>query len=241
MDNKVILITGKNHEMNISLAKNLVSQKIKVACCVYSQDLPLYLEFENKTDVQVFKCDFKNEDELMALERQVEENFGMVDSIIFTQNEQLQKSFLEIDEEEWDYVYHSALQDYFFLVKTFTQSMISKKKPCKVICISTTSSIIPRVNASCYSSAFAAQSLLDACLALELGKYDISFNSICINSKEQVHTYVKNGIRHNQVLTAFISIEQLTDIVLSLLLDPWNALTGKKIVLDSGEILGDLN
>jgi len=241
MNEKIVLIAGKNHEINSALASHLGSQNFKIAYCMDENDPFSYQESENSNNLLVFRCNFKSEEEMNKMKDQVLNSFGRVDYVVFTQKEQIQKSFLNIEEEEWDTIYQTALQDYFFLVKTFTKWMMAEKIPGKVVCISNTSSIVPREKISCYASAFAAQVLLDSSLALELGKKNISVNSICINSQEQFKAYELNGIPHNQELTTFVSIEDLTNIIPSLFSNTWNAMTGKKIILDSGEILGDLN
>lgn len=241
MNEKIVLIAGKNHEINSALASHFVPQNFKIAYCIDEKDPFSYQKPENSTDILVFRCDFASEEEIRKMKDQVLHSFGKVDYLVFTQKEQLQESFLNIEEEEWDAIYQIALQDYFFLVKVFTEWMIAEKIAGKVICISNTSSIVPREKISCYASAFTAQGLLDSSLALELGAKNISVNSICINSKDQFEVYELNSIPHNQELTTFVSDENLANIILSLFSSAWNAVTGKKIIVDSGEILGDLN
>jgi NAD(P)-dependent dehydrogenase (short-subunit alcohol dehydrogenase family) len=240
MDEKIVLITGKNHEINVSLAEKLISQNIKVAYFIDEKDSFRDPRLSDSNKSRVFRCDFNKEEELEKARDKINETFGKVDRIIFSQKERIQKPFLQIEEDEWDYVYQTTLQDYFFLVKIFTETMVAQGIHGKILCISNTSCVVPRKKISCYSSAFAAQALLDSSLSIELAKRNITLNTICINSEEQFEEYDKNDITHNDSLQPFVTMETLEKIVLSLFSDIWNELTGKKILVDSGEILGDI-
>lgn len=237
MDKKVVVISGQNRTINLALAENLLKHDFNVAYCEDNK-VKLVNEMKQNEKLKIFSIDFSDKEQLENAMESIVRKFGKIGSVIFTNEEKIQGPFLSITEEDWEKIYQTTLLEYFLQMQVFSSYFIETKTPGKMISISSTSSIIPRNGLSCYSTNLAAQNFLNYCLALELARYGITINSMFINSEEQFNNYDREKIRHNKNITPFISLSDLSNYVMFMLSESCNSMTGKEIIIDSGEILG---
>jgi NAD(P)-dependent dehydrogenase (short-subunit alcohol dehydrogenase family) len=240
MNGKVFLIFGQNTQLNSLLTESLSKQGAKVIQITDDENV-LSVIFKNDKVIQGGKFDGKSEFDILSMVTTIYDYYGSVDYIIHTNKEEFHKSFIDIDNYTWDEIFEVNLKRFFFIIRSITALMIENGKNGRIINISSTSGMIPRINMSCLAPSLAGQMFLCCSLALELAKFNITINNLCINTKEMYDSFVNNEIRYNKMLTQFVSIPDIIDAIGFLLSDAGYSITGKNILLDGGELIGGYN
>jgi len=155
----------------------------------------------------------------------------------------------EITEDDWDYVIDSNLKGTFLPCKAVVPIMI-KQSYGRIVNIAGTSGLRGYLNRAAYSSSKWAVRGLTRTLALEVGKYNVTVNTICpgvvegrrmsnIISKKAVKWNVTNKDVHDKytgemALGRFSLPEDIAHAALFLVGEGGRQITGHDIIVDGG-------
>jgi NAD(P)-dependent dehydrogenase (short-subunit alcohol dehydrogenase family) len=89
------------------------------------------------------------------------------------------KLMLDVEDDEWDFVFNVNLRAVFTLSKIFAKKQIAKKKKGHIVTISSQASKIGEYGNGVYSISKCGVNMLTQVLGLELAEHNISVTAVC--------------------------------------------------------------
>ncbi len=235
LENKVIIVTGASSGIGQSCCEQLLKMKSKV--------IGFDLNKSNITNNQYkhYTVDIINEEQIKQHINEIAISFGKIDGLvnaagIFTNN----KPFYELDTNLWNKVISINMTGTFVVSKYVSKEMI-KNKNGKIVNISCIRSSIFKNNMAEYAASKGGISSLTSVMALDLAPYNIQVNAVAPGFiytgmtakafdqptiKKQSEELIPNG----RIGTP----EDISSVILFLLSDMSNYVTGTTIFADGG-------
>jgi NAD(P)-dependent dehydrogenase (short-subunit alcohol dehydrogenase family) len=150
------------------------------------------------------------------------------------------KPFPEISLAEWDKVIATNLTGTFLMSKYVSQKMIEKQKG-KIVNISCIRSRVVNQNMAEYAASKGAIVALTAAMAVDLAKYNIQVNSVApgttyseITEKKYSNPDLRKERESQIPMKRIANPTEIANVVLFLLSDLANYVTGETIFVDGG-------
>ena len=211
MDKKIILVTGASRGIGREIAKILAKDgNIIIANYNKSEEKAIELKNELKNcgiEIDVFKCDVSNRNEVKSMVDFVIKKYGKIDVLINNAGVDSEKMFIDITDEDWNYIMNNNLYSVFCCTQEVIKYMINQKSGS----IINISSIYGTSGGSCdvhYSASKAAINGMTKALAKEYGLSNIQVNAIApgailtdmtANIKKEDWEEVKSEIPLNRI------------------------------------------
>lgn len=181
MNKKVIIVTGASKGIGREIAK-ILSQDGNIVIANYnkSEDKAIQLKNEMKQlgfEIDIFKCDVSKREEVKAMINFVITKYGKVDVLINNAGVDAEKMFVDITDEDWDYIMKNNLYSVFCCTQEVIRYMINQKSGS----IINISSIYGTSGGSCdvhYSASKAGINGMTKALAKEYGLSNIRVNAV---------------------------------------------------------------
>lgn len=181
MEKKVIIVTGASRGIGREIAKTLAREgNTVIANYNNSQEKAEQLKNEllaEGIEIDIFKCDVSNREEVKSMVDFTINKYGRIDVLVNNAGVDREKLFVDITDEEWDYIMKNNLYSVFCC----TQEVIKYMLPQMSGSIINISSIYATNGGACdvhYSSAKAGINGMTKALAKEFGLSNIRVNSI---------------------------------------------------------------
>lgn len=178
---KVVIVTGASRGIGRQIAKILaIKGNIVIANYNKSEKEALRLKQEVEEEgreIELFKADVSNVEEVKNLVKFVIDKFGGIDVLVNNAGISQFKVFTDITDTDWDEMIRNNLSSVFYMTREVVPFMVREKEGC----IINISSIWGQVGASCESHYAVSKAGVDALtksLAKELGPSNIRVNSI---------------------------------------------------------------
>lgn len=178
---KVVIVTGASRGIGRQIAKTLaIKGNIVIANYNKSEKEALILKQEVEEEgreIELFKADVSNVEEVKNLVKFVIDKFGRIDVLVNNAGISQSKVFTDITDTDWDEMIRNNLSSVFYMTREVVPFMVREKEGC----IINISSIWGQVGASCESHYAVSKAGVDALtksLAKELGPSNIRVNSI---------------------------------------------------------------
>ena len=178
---KVVIVTGASRGIGRQIAKTLaIKGNIVIANYNKSEKEALILKQEVEEEgreIELFKADVSNVEEVKNLVKFVIDKFGRIDVLVNNAGISQFKVFTDITDTDWDEMIRNNLSSVFYMTREVVPFMVREKEGC----IINISSIWGQVGASCESHYAVSKAGVDALtksLAKELGPSNIRVNSI---------------------------------------------------------------
>lgn len=178
---KVVIVTGASRGIGRQIAKTLaIKNNTVIANYNKSEKEALILKQEVEEEgreIELFKADVSNVEEVKNLVKFVIDKFGRIDVLVNNAGISQFKVFTDITDTDWDEMIRNNLSSVFYMTREVVPFMIREKEGC----IINISSIWGQVGASCeshYAVSKAGMDALTKSLAKELGPSNIRVNSI---------------------------------------------------------------
>lgn len=178
---KVVIVTGASRGIGRQIAKTLAIKNNTVIANYNKSEkeaLRLKQEVEEEgREIELFKADVSNVEEVKNLVKFVIDKFGRIDVLVNNAGISQFKVFTDITDTDWDEMIRNNLSSTFYMTREVVPFMIREKEGC----IINISSIWGQVGASCESHYAVSKAGVDALtksLAKELGPSNIRVNSI---------------------------------------------------------------
>jgi len=123
------------------------------------------------------KCDVTKKSEVEEMVKATINEFQRIDILVNNAGVLIQKPFVELTEDEWDFVQNVNLKGAFLVTGAVARQMIKQKKG-KIISIASIAGIIGYLNTSAYGTSKAGIIDLTRDLCLELSPNHINVNAI---------------------------------------------------------------
>ncbi|MBN1556412.1 MAG: 3-oxoacyl-ACP reductase FabG [Phycisphaerae bacterium] len=190
-----------------------------------------------KSIVQV--ADLSDADAIREMFRVIEEPHGRLDVLVNNAATQNATAFLELKEEDWDFVQAVNLKAPF-LCGQLAGRMMRRAGGGKIVNITSVHAKVPKRNFAHYSSSKAGLDMLTMAMAMELAEFNIQVNSIVCGA---IATDMTPADRCENLLSSIPAgrigtVEETARLAAFLASHECDYLTGASITLDGGLTLG---
>ncbi|XP_060581159.1 L-xylulose reductase-like [Ruditapes philippinarum] len=172
-EGKKVIVTGAGKGIGRLLCITLAKQGAKViAISRTAKDLES-LKHENAS-IEVYSQDISD----WSSTRKLIEDIGLVDMLVNNAAVDRKKPYLEIKEEDFDYLYNTNIKAAFNISQAVVKCMIEKERCGSIVNVSSIAGINPVHSIGTYSCTKAALDMMTKSMALEFGPYKIRVNSV---------------------------------------------------------------
>jgi glucose 1-dehydrogenase len=158
----------------------------------------------------IVKADLSKTAEVRTLIATAIEHFGRLDILVNNAGIETYAPFWEVTEEDFDRVLNVNLKGVFFATQEVVRHLIKTKRPGKIINISSVHEELPFPNFAAYCASKGGLKMLTRNLAVELGQFGITINSIAPGAIETpMNTKLLNDPQKLNALLAQIPLKRL--------------------------------
>jgi NAD(P)-dependent dehydrogenase (short-subunit alcohol dehydrogenase family) len=243
LKNKIALVTGSSRGIGKAIAVNLASEGAQVIVHGPQESEELDSSFGqvkalNNDSIKI-AADLSDPIAIAGIFEILKHMFGRLDILVNNAATQNPGHFLDLKEEDWDYVLSVNLKAPF-LCGQHAGRLMRETGAGKIINISSVHAYDVRRNYAHYSSSKGGLETLTRCMALELAEYNIQVNSLVVGA---VATDLTPANRSEKLLAAIPAgrigrDEEIARLVAFLGSDACDYLTGTSITVDGGLTLG---
>lgn len=173
---KVVIVTGASRGIGNSIAKLLSKEDYQVIANYNKSEIEAK-KLKEEFDVDIFQADVSKREEVKSLINYTINKYKKIDCIINNAGIDQVKMFVDITDQDWEYMIQNNLNSVFYMCQETIPYMVNRKEGS----IINISSIWGQIGASCESHYSATKAAIDAItksLAKELGNSNIRVNSI---------------------------------------------------------------
>ena len=179
---KTIVITGASQGIGNSIATHFAAENARV---IGLDVQPVELE-----GVEYRKCDVGNFDEVMAVFKKINEDYGAIHALINNAGISTFKSIWDVDEQEWDHVLDTNLKSVFICSREAARYMTEDIR--SIINMTSTRAFMSEPNTETYSASKGGIYALTHSLAATFSEKGIRVNSI---ASGWIHTEDQGELR----------------------------------------------
>ena len=236
--NKTVLITGASKNLGNYLTKFFLEKKFNV--------IGVTKKSKSYINKNTFLCDLSNSTKTSTLFKKIKKKYRSIDLMISCAG--ASKKTFKVDEtiKDWNFAFNNNFFCFTNLLDSYLK--IYKKKPTKIVVISSIASNKITKAPITYSVAKSALNFYAQIKAKALAKYNIKINILLPGNilmknnnwskKLNINkSKVKKYIKENVPLNDFCKPQQIAEMCDYLLSESGNNITGSKFIIDGGESL----
>ncbi len=241
---KTVLISGASGDIGSEIARAFGKKKYRVLL-IYNTNVEqansLKRELSNKCEVEIYKCDLRDEQAVKTLIDSIIQKYKKIDCLINCAGISHFNLIQDETEEDFNNVFNTNVKSTFLLTKYVSKYMISEKNG-RIVNISSMWGKVGSSMESLYSASKGAINTLTLSLAKELGPSGITVNAICpglIESKMNAHLdkSTLNEIISATPISRIGKPSDVANLALFLCSDKASFITGQLITVDGGYTL----
>ena len=240
---KVALVTGAAQGMGRDVALALAKKGAKVAVNDLKLEKVKQLAQEMDGESLAIAADVSNYQEVEKMVKTIEEKFSRIDILINNAGALKSTKFVEISEEEWDFVLDINLKG-VFIVSRLVVPLMKKNRYGKIVNLSSSAGkSVSTLGGAHYTASKAGVLGLTRHMAKELAPYGINVNAICPGlidtemvrencSFEQLKAYEESF-----PISRLGTVAEVTDLILFLSSERSSYITGASIDINGGDLM----
>lgn len=243
LSGRVAVVTGANRGLGKAIALALAGSGAKVAAVARDRERLNEAVSEIAArggEAAAFEVDLCEEQQVVALEREVAETFGRVDILVNNAGINVRKPLVEFTLDEWDRVMTTNVTGVFLMCRAFVPHMKGRGYG-RVINVASTMSHVSLPARSAYSASKAALLGLTRALALELaddkitvvaispGPFATEMNTALLENEEVLRTFMARV-----PLGRWGDLQDIGNLAVFLCSDGAGFITGTDILIDGG-------
>lgn len=242
-EKKVALVTGSSRGIGRAIALELARQECRVAVHGSRESDKLQEAREESKAISPESisvvADLSDADAIRATFDEIQKQFGRLDILVNNAATQNPTPFLDLKEEDWDFVQAVNLKAPF-LCSQLAGRMMRRQGGGKIVNISSVHAKDPKRNYAHYSSSKGGLETLTKAMAMELAAFNIQVNSLMVGA---IATDMTPVDRCENLLSAIPAgrigtVDEIAQLVSFLVCDKCEYLTGASITVDGGLTLG---
>jgi 3-oxoacyl-[acyl-carrier protein] reductase len=246
---RAAVVTGSSSGIGRAIAMRLLGSGYGVILNYSSSDAKaretLKMCSQISTDVELVKADVSDSDAASALIQRAVDAFGRLDVLVNNAARVIDKSVLEMTEEEWDAVLDVNLKGAFLCSQQAARQMLEQGENGAILNIGASTGIRGRRNGANTCASKAGLMMLTQCLALELGP-KIRVNTIVPGltvtdeTEQRFRLYepaVRRAREESVPMQRLGTPEDVADAVMLMLSEGSRFITGQKIIIDGGQYM----
>lgn len=181
LNGKVAIVTGGGSGIGRGISIELAKHGADVAVCDLFLDKAQETcnSLNKKVQNTAIKADVTNKEEVQYMVKEAINKFGKIDILCNNAGISLIKDTIDLDEKDWDAHMNVNAKGVFLCSKEVACEMIKRQKGGRII---NTASYLGKIGAgglAHYCASKFAVIGFTQCLAIELGKYNITVNAVC--------------------------------------------------------------
>ncbi len=181
LEGQVALVTGGSRSIGRAIALGLAREGASVAVTYVSQaeaaqNAAREIEGLGRRSL-AFRADTSQRSQVQAVVEEVERRLGPIDILVNNAGVQKRVYFLDLAEEDWDWMLGVNLKGYFLVGQAVAARMKARGQG-KIINISSEAAGFPAQRMTAYCVSKAGVAMLTKCMALELAPYGIRVNAL---------------------------------------------------------------
>lgn len=244
IENHVVIISGGGGDIGSTIVKGFVEEKCRIVLCDVNIDAANAVkERFPEAKIETCKVDITNEVSVAELADNVMKKYGHIDSLLNVAGILCRKSVFETEKSDFEKSMAVNVYGAFLLAKAFIPHLKASPTGGSIINISSLNGSAAAENRVVYGATKAALDMVSKSLALELGEFGITVNSIApgvvdskmcrvrLNTEEKVHAF-ERYIPLNRLTTP----EDVAGTCLFLASPLARGITGAVILVDGGII-----
>lgn len=246
---KTVLITGGSKGIGKAISLKMAKEKYNVVInyCEDEKNAQKTLNECRKLNENVIliKCDVSNYEAVRGMFSEILRAFNSIDIIINNAGLNIDKSVIEMSEEDWMRVVDVNMKGPFLVSKIAATIILSQGTKGNIINIGSTTGISGRKNGINYCASKAGLIVMTKCLAKELAP-NIRVNCVIpgITRTEEIEKrFNLKTNEKNEVLRRAIPLDrigetyEIAEVVNFLISDESGYINGQKIIVDGGEFM----
>lgn len=179
---KVAVVTGASRGIGAEICTRLAKQNHHAIAVARSVD-PLNKLAANNTDyITAIPTDLTNTEDVTALVEQVEDQFSEVDILINNAGALINKSFADLNLDDWRAQIESNLISAVHITKKLLPQLTNGAHIVNISSMGGFQGSAKFPGLTAYSVSKGALSILTECLAAELGEHNIKCNALCLGA-----------------------------------------------------------
>jgi len=182
LSGKVAVITGGASGIGRGIAEGLAEAGADIAIGSRRLDkcVEACLEIGEQTGVQTLplQCDVTDQDSVEKFVDEIIGGLGHIDILVNNAGVIEEKSILDMNEADWDFMLDTNLKGIFTLSRAVVTNMIARGKGGKIINVASTAGVIAWQKMSAYCASKGGCIQLTKVMALEWARHDIQANAI---------------------------------------------------------------
>jgi 3-oxoacyl-[acyl-carrier protein] reductase len=243
---KIVLITGGLRGIGRIIAMTLVREGMAVAINDFKngEEAETLMREIREKGVEGLFCqgDVGEEKDCQRVVQTVVEKFGRIDILVNNAGIIRDNLFMSMDRNGWDAVIRTNLNGLFNMTQAVAKEMMMKRSG-KIVNISSIAATYGGKGQANYAATKAGINAMTRVLALELGRKNITVNAIAPGMIETKMSGLVRNLAGEEILSRiplhrFGQPEDIAEVVLFLVSDKANYITGQVITVDGGMSLG---
>lgn len=242
---ETILITGANSPFAKKFYENIKEKKLNII--LLDKTKPKLLNAKN---IDFFKVDLQNSKSIEVKIKKILTKYKKISYVLTYASHRSNKKDLKNENlNNWNKTFAINLTSNFFLIKKIIQNSIQKKFKCRIVNISSISSILISNESPSYQISKSALNHMTRYFASKSGRKGIFINSVLpglIIKDEHKKKYLskknfkyRNIVKKTHLTNEYGTIEDVNKIVSFLLFQNNNFINGQSIVVDGGVSIED--
>lgn len=242
LEGKKLLVTGGSR----GIGKAIATKAIENGAVVYNLDLGVDPEMatmealakENNTEIFGFTADVSNEDQVVAVVKEILEHAGSLDILVNNAGITRDGLMMRMKTKDWDDVININLKSAFLMSREISRSMM-KKRTGSIINMSSVVGVQGNAGQTNYCASKAGMLGLTKALAKEIGSRSVRVNAIApgfITSPmtDKLSEEVQSNYKAAIPLATFGDADDIANAVLFLASDMSKYVTGQVLGVNGG-------
>ena len=242
---ETILITGASSTFAKKLYNSIKEKKIKF---IFLDKIKPKLSGVNKIDF--FKTNLENSKSIKSTIDKILKKYKKINYVVTYASFRSKKKNIEDENlDNWNKTFAINLTSNFFLIKNIILNNIKKKEKCRIVNISSISSLLISNESPSYQISKSAINHMTRYFASQAGKKGIFINSVLpglIIKDEHKKKYLskknakyRNIVKKTHLTNRFGTIDDVNKVVNFLLFENNDFINGQSIVVDGGVSIED--
>lgn len=181
LQGKTAFVSGGSRSIGRAIALGLAREGADVAIMYVSHDeaaagVVREIEGLGRRALAV-KADAVKREDVRRATAEVEDRLGAIDVLVYCAGVQKRVLFLDLQEDEWDWMLDTNLKGCFLVGQAVAERMKGRGYG-KIINVSSVAATVPSKRMAAYNVSKAGVAMLTKCMALELAEYGIRVNAL---------------------------------------------------------------
>lgn len=243
-ENKVVFVSGAGVGIGYAICQQFAREGAFIALNDFDEALAQAAAAKLNTELQrecayAYAFDVADVEAIRHAIRAIDEKFGRLDVVVANAGITNYGGFLEYTPEAFDRITAVNLRGTYFTAQAGAQAMIGRNIPGRILLMSSVTGVQAFLNLSAYGVTKAGIQLMAKTLALEVGSYGITVNTIIPGLTRTDRTVADDPKMDDHwpdvIMTGRISeVEDIAAAALFLASQEARQITGQSLTIDGG-------